>query len=160
MVILNRVKSNEVYKKVYQLWRNMTQRCLNPKNPYYKNYGGKGATICKKWIELDGFIEDIDKINGFNTDDFLNGKLSLDKDFYGENIYSLNTCRFISKEENNKIKPNQQIKFIAISPSGEKTVWVNQSECARKNGLSQTRISENLRNPGKKYRGWEFIPFK
>lgn len=160
MVILHRVKSNEIYKKVYQLWRNMTQRCLNPQNPYYKNYGGKGVKICDKWLKLDGFIEDIDKINGFNVNDFLIGKISLDKDSSGENIYSLNTCKFISKEENNKIKPNQQIKFISISPNGEKTFWYNQSECARLNGLTQSRISECLRNPGKKYRGWKFIPFK
>ena len=108
MIISHRVKSNEVFKKVYQLWRNMTQRCLNPKNPYYKNYGGKGATICEKWIKLDGFIEDIDKIKGFNMDDFLNGEISLDKDFSGENIYSLNTCKFISKEENNQWKVEEK----------------------------------------------------
>lgn len=27
----------------------MKARCLNPKNPEYKNYGGRGISICDAW---------------------------------------------------------------------------------------------------------------
>ena len=151
----NREK-NKLYNKVYQLWYNMVQRCTNPRNPYYKNYGGKGILVCEKWLRLNGFIEDIDKIRGFDLKSFLGGKLSLDKDSFNTKIYSLETCRFVSKEENNKIKPNQQLKFIAISPNGEKEIWYNQSAFSRKYGINQSAVSKSIKNHSK-YKGWEFI---
>ena len=40
-----RIKSNQMYRKPYQTWKNMIERCYNPKNPYYKNYGAKGIII-------------------------------------------------------------------------------------------------------------------
>lgn len=27
----------------------MIQRCTNPKNPAFKNYGGRGITVCDRW---------------------------------------------------------------------------------------------------------------
>jgi hypothetical protein len=32
----------------------MKARCLNPRNKDYKNYGGRGITICKEWV--DSFV--------------------------------------------------------------------------------------------------------
>lgn len=29
----------------------MRQRCYNPKNIGYKNYGGRGITVCKEWLD-------------------------------------------------------------------------------------------------------------
>jgi len=35
----------------------MMQRCYNKKDPSYKNYGGRGITVCKKWREnLDAYV--------------------------------------------------------------------------------------------------------
>ena len=33
----------------YQAWINMIQRCENPKNLHYKNYGERGITVCGRW---------------------------------------------------------------------------------------------------------------
>lgn len=33
----------------YSIWRCMYHRCYNPKQVGYKNYGGRGIKICKKW---------------------------------------------------------------------------------------------------------------
>lgn len=157
MVINNRVKTeNVIYKKVYQLWRNMTQRCTNPLNPYYKNYGGKGCKVCDRWMTLDNFIEDVDSIKGFSLEAFLNGSITLDKDKSISNIYSLDRCEFISAEENNKIKPNQQKMFVAVSPNGEKFTEYNQSEFARAHGLNQSSISSCLKGRSLSYKNWHF----
>lgn len=156
MEITNRNKiTNETYKKVYQLWRNMIQRCTNPKNPYYKSYGAKGVTVCERWLTLNSFIEDIDIVERFDLELFLEGKLSLDKDTNNNKEYSLENCCFISKEENNKIKPNQQVKFIAISPNGNRYESFNQSEFAIKHNLNQSQISKSIRT-GHIYKGWKF----
>lgn len=35
--------------KLCSIWRSMKGRCLNPKDQAYKNYGGRGVTICEEW---------------------------------------------------------------------------------------------------------------
>ena len=35
----------------YRCWVTMNQRCRNPKNPQYPNYGGRGITVCDAWHE-------------------------------------------------------------------------------------------------------------
>lgn len=37
--------------RLYKVWDGMHQRCYNPKNSRYKNYGAKGVKICKEWKE-------------------------------------------------------------------------------------------------------------
>lgn len=35
--------------KIYGVWHTMKSRCFNPNNKKYKNYGGRGITMCDKW---------------------------------------------------------------------------------------------------------------
>jgi len=48
----------------HKAWGSMIERCYDVNNPRYKDYGGRGITICKKWLEPQGigfmnFYEDI-----------------------------------------------------------------------------------------------------
>src|SRR5688572_18586786 len=44
----------------YKCWRNMLNRCNDPKHPKYHRYGGRGIKVCKEWSEsIDKFIEDM-----------------------------------------------------------------------------------------------------
>lgn len=36
-------------QSVYGIWCNIIQRCENPKCPEYRNYGGRGISICRRW---------------------------------------------------------------------------------------------------------------
>ena len=47
--------------KVYMAWKNMLQRCNNPKSKYYKNYGGRGIKVCNRWLKLENFLVDMGK---------------------------------------------------------------------------------------------------
>lgn len=37
----------------------MRQRCLNPNNGSYKDYGGRGITVCPEWSSFEQFIADM-----------------------------------------------------------------------------------------------------
>lgn len=37
----------------------MKGRCLNPKDPYWKNYGGRGIQICERWMTFENFLSDM-----------------------------------------------------------------------------------------------------
>lgn len=38
----------------YRAWMAMRVRCLNPKSKNYHQYGGRGITICERWLVGDG----------------------------------------------------------------------------------------------------------
>jgi hypothetical protein len=41
-------------------WKGMKRRCMNPKNPGYKDYGERGITVCDRWLRsYDNFIADM-----------------------------------------------------------------------------------------------------
>jgi len=40
---------------LYRRWQNMLQRCQNPGNPRYADYGGRGITVCERWKGPEGF---------------------------------------------------------------------------------------------------------
>ncbi|MFH1642100.1 MAG: AP2 domain-containing protein [Nanoarchaeota archaeon] len=43
----------------YSSWRQMKQRCLNPKASNYKYYGERGIKICKRWLKFKYFYFDM-----------------------------------------------------------------------------------------------------
>lgn len=43
----------------YRAWAGMLKRCKNPKDIGYKNYGGRGITVCVRWESFDNFLNDM-----------------------------------------------------------------------------------------------------
>ncbi len=44
--------------KIYSVWRNIKNRCLNPNVPEFKHYGGRGVLMCELWINsFEAFFE-------------------------------------------------------------------------------------------------------
>ncbi len=44
----------------YAAWSRMIDRCENPKNPGFQNYGGRGIVVCKRWrISFESFLADV-----------------------------------------------------------------------------------------------------
>lgn len=60
----------------YNAWVSMKQRCINPNNPRYKNYGGRGITVCKRWFNsFPNFLKDMgEKPDGLSIDRINNDK--------------------------------------------------------------------------------------
>jgi hypothetical protein len=46
--------------RVYNAWMNMRDRCLNQNRPSYVYYGGRGITICDRWLDsFENFLADM-----------------------------------------------------------------------------------------------------
>lgn len=44
----------------YRAWQTMRLRCIEPSNPAYPNYGGRGITVCDRWLHSpETFMEDM-----------------------------------------------------------------------------------------------------
>lgn len=40
-------------------WRAMHERCRLPSHPHWKNYGGRGVTVCESWSSFSAFLADM-----------------------------------------------------------------------------------------------------
>lgn len=53
------LKSSKTHNKsntrLYRIWSNMKDRCINPKNKRYNRYGERGITFCDEWIDFENF---------------------------------------------------------------------------------------------------------
>lgn len=47
--------------RFYRSWSDMIQRCNNPNNQSYHYYGGRGITVCERWLKFENFLEDMIK---------------------------------------------------------------------------------------------------
>lgn len=43
----------------YEVWGRMIQRCTNPQDKSYKNYGRRGIKVCKEWLDFNIFLRDM-----------------------------------------------------------------------------------------------------
>lgn len=87
--------------RLYHVWNSMRQRCNNPNQQSYHNYGGRGISICKEWDDYNVFrnwaLE-----HGYQ-DDAVRGELTLDRIDVNGN-YCPDNCRFVDMvtQANNK----------------------------------------------------------
>ena len=43
----------------YQSWRSMRQRCTDRNHRSFRDYGGRGITICERWNSFENFLADM-----------------------------------------------------------------------------------------------------
>lgn len=60
--------------KVYNVWKTMRQRCLNPKCADFKHYGGRGITVDPRWDDFRAFYADMGEPNGLTLERIDNAK--------------------------------------------------------------------------------------
>jgi hypothetical protein len=90
--------------KVYRAWQRMKERCLNPSHHAYADYGGRGITVCERWLEsFENFLADMGEPLAGQSLDRIDNNLLIDS-------YSKGNCRWATPvmQARNRRKPRRR----------------------------------------------------
>ncbi len=114
---------------LYSTWLDMKQRCLNPNATAFKDYGGRGITVCERWLKsFKAFEKDMSPKPGGLEIDRINN----------DGPYSPENCRWVTHKENTRNRRG------AIYVEVEGTCYL-LAELAEAHGLKPDTIKERVK---------------
>lgn len=132
---LRRIKTKHGYApyhgkkpRVYSAWKAMRERCLNPRNIAFKNYGGRGITVCERWRQFSEFLADMGEPP--------TNKHSIERKDNNGN-YEPSNCVWATQME--QASNNRRNWHVTLGG-----VQMTVAEATRRTGLKHTRIYKFL----------------
>lgn len=125
------------YPDIWYIWKGMLERCRNPHNKAYKNYGAKGIKVCEAWLHCNNFLE-FALIHGFQKGYSID-RIDSSKDYEPAN------CRFIPIS-NNVIRSNKARKGIKLTQYNDE-ICLQIIDLLINTDLSYRLISQRLSVP-------------
>lgn len=110
---------------LYNVWRSMRYRCMNPNFKQWDDYGGRGIRICPEWDEFHQFVADM----GPRPDGYSLDRIDNDGD------YEPGNCRWASR----RTQQRNQRRALYVTIEGKKYRAI---ELAEKAGVKTDTIVE------------------
>ena len=140
----NNIKHGESNTKLYRAYYDILSRCFNSKRDNYKNYGGRGITICPEWTDkLNGYIN----FRNWSLTNGYSDNLEIDRKNTNGN-YEPSNCRWVTHKENLRNKRNNKLTLEIANEIRElhKTGNYTQKELAKRYDIDFRRISAIINN--------------
>lgn len=116
--------------KVSIAWSGMRDRCNNPKNASFHNYGGRGIRVCERWSDFLNFVADMghppSKAHSLDRID-VNGN------------YEPSNCRWATAKEQCR-NTRDTVYLTAFGETRTAADWAEDSRCS----VSRDRIYARL----------------
>jgi hypothetical protein len=128
---MHSTKHGQSRTRLYRVWWDMLRRCKDPKEAGYKNYGGRGITVCEEWHEFKSFYEWAN-MNGYSPN------LSIDR-INNNGNYEPSNCKWSTRHEQCRNKRNN----VLISFNGT-TLCLR--DWAIKIGISYTGLERRIKS--------------
>jgi hypothetical protein len=83
----------------------MWQRCTNPNHKGYKNYGGRGITVCERWDSFKNFYADMGEAPEGRSLDRINN----------DGNYEPSNCRWATRKEQAQNSRNTKLSDADVA---------------------------------------------
>ena len=80
----------------YEVWSSMVKRCTRKSSRNYHRYGGRGITVCERWLDFENFYADM----GERPEGLTLERIDNEKGYYPEN------CKWATVAEQNRNRKN------------------------------------------------------
>jgi len=117
----------------YGSWANMKQRCLNPDNPRYYQYGGRGITICERWV--NSFVDFLSDMGHKPAPHYTIERID------NNGNYEPSNCKWDTKGNQNR--NSRKCRFLTFN--GER---LTVSDWSARVGISRLTISARINKLG------------
>lgn len=119
--------------KKYEVWHGIIGRCINPNHQCYNDYGGRGITVCKRWLKFENFDEDMPGWkSGLQID-----RIDNDKGYCEEN------CRWATRKQQARNRRSNHLE----SYNGEiktLTEWAEEYRIDRRTLLGRIKRGQTI----------------
>ena len=118
----------------FKIYQYMKQRCTNPKHSAYARYGGRGITVCDRWLE---------SFENFNADmgDRPSRQHTLDR-IENDGPYSPGNCRWVTWD----VQYRNRRQTVSITYDGETKC---RKDWCQEYGVDESTFAQRLS------RGWD-----
>jgi hypothetical protein len=131
-----REKHGMTHHPLYKRWSDMRYRCNNPNHPVYRNYGGRGITVCERWDKsFVDFVEDV------GEPPFPRAQLDRTDN---DGPYTLENTRWVTQEEQ-MFNTRRNVLYTIDGVTKPRLRW------CREYGIDVSTVRARMR------RGWEFV---
>lgn len=119
------------HPREYRSWKDMRARCRNPNDTDFKDYGGRGISVCQRWDSFADFFADM----GIRPKGATLDRINTDGDYTPSNCrWASATTQANNKRSNRKLTINGETKTL--------------QEWCRIHGLDHSKVRYRLS------RGW------
>lgn len=131
--------SSKDYAKLYNVWKNMNDRCYNEKSQRYYTYGARGITVCQEWRENFHAFAPWALRNGWKPDLWIERKNV-------NGCYCPENCTFLGRKDQMRNRTNN----VNITIGGETKCmaeWCEIFGCDFKKALARYNSLKMDQNP-------------
>jgi hypothetical protein len=118
-------------QKANKAWRNIKDRCLKPTHRSFARYGGRGITVCERWMSFENFLADMGMPKPGEQIDRIDN----------DGGYEPGNCRWTSARTNMNNRSNSRRAVV-----GDKAIAL--SEISELSGVGYSTIQQRVQ------RGW------
>lgn len=112
----------------YRSWASMVTRCRNPNSTQYAYYGGRGITVCERWLDFRSFLEDMgERPAGTSIDRIDNSR-----------NYEPGNCKWATRAEQNRNR--RDTKLSAADVEGLRSGIVSYEAVMARTGASLSAV--------------------
>jgi hypothetical protein len=129
---------------LYGRWQGMMKRCHNKNNPCYKDWGGRGITVCERWKDFWAYVQDIKALGTPPSPSHSIDRIDNDGNYKPGNVRWATPREQVLNSRSRSAANYEQIKLMALEMLSRGD---SKSRIERITGLCSKTVRDIIKKP-------------